>query len=216
MTNNAGRELIACRECGMPVASGEYHPYAACLMFRGCLDSKVVRANLSSVARAQTSGVPEESALIEARKQLINTPELKNFNDGVTLEALHQRERWGNSHDVGKIPADWFWLVGYLAGKALHAQTSGNTEKALHHTISTAAALANWHTSISGEHTAMRPGIDPKEHPILAVAPTTSKSASVPVDRLEALQQYSGDAFGVVNGRWILAPELAELIAEYK
>ena len=58
MTNNAGRELIACRECGMPVASGEYHPYAACLMFRGCLDSQVVRANLSSVTRAQASGVP--------------------------------------------------------------------------------------------------------------------------------------------------------------
>jgi hypothetical protein len=49
-----------------------------------------------------------------------------------------------------------------------------------------------------------------------AATPTPPKSASVPVERLEALQQYSGDAFGVVNGRWILAPELAELIAECK
>ena len=208
---NAERELMACRECGMPVESGEYHPYAACLMFRGCLDSQVVRANLSSVTRAQASGVPGEAALIEARKQLINTPELKNFSDGVTLEALHQRERWGNSHDVGKTPADWFWLVGYLAGKALHAQTSGNKEKALHHTISTAAALANWHASISGDHTAMRPDIDPKEHPILSAAPTPPKSASVPVERLEALVEESDGCRDYVT-----LMELAELIVEYK
>lgn len=36
----------ACRECGMPCEPNEYHPYAACLMFRGCLDSSVVRGNL--------------------------------------------------------------------------------------------------------------------------------------------------------------------------
>ncbi len=97
--------------------------------------------------------------LKDAREQLLNTPELRDFGAGVTLEALHQRERWGSGHDAGKTPADWFWLVGYLAGKALHAQTSGNTEKALHHTISTAAALANWHGAILGTHN-MRPGID--------------------------------------------------------
>lgn len=94
----------------------------------------------------------------QARHQLLNTPELHSFSEGVTLEALHQRERWGTDHDAGKAPADWFWLVGYLAGKALHAQTSGNAEKALHHTISTAAALANWHAAITGEHSAtLRP-----------------------------------------------------------
>lgn len=31
-------------------------------------------------------------------------------------------------------------------------------EKAVHHTITTAAALAHWHASIVGKHTAMRPG----------------------------------------------------------
>lgn len=102
-----------------------------------------------------------EAMAADARHQLLNTPELRSFSEGVTLEALHQRQRWGSEHDAGKTPADWFWLVGYLAGKALHAQTSGNTEKALHHTISTAAALANWHASITGADTAMRPGIDP-------------------------------------------------------
>ena len=107
---------------------------------------------------------PDERAELERLRMLVNTPTLHSFRDGVVLEAAHQRERWGSEHDVGKAPADWFWLVGYLAGKALHAQTSGDTEKALHHTISTAAALANWHASITGEHTAMRPGIDPAAH----------------------------------------------------
>lgn len=106
----------------------------------------------------------DECAELERLRALVNTPTLHSFRDGVVLEAAHQRERWGSEHDAGKTPADWFWLVGYLAGKALHAHTSGDTEKALHHTISTAAALANWHASITGEHTAMRPGIDPAAH----------------------------------------------------
>lgn len=108
------------------------------------------------------------AAALRQLDALVNTPTLHSFRDGVVLEAAHQRARWGADHDAGKTPADWFWLVGYLAGKALHAQTSGNTEKALHHTISTAAALANWHAAISGEHTAMRPGIDPAAHGIAA------------------------------------------------
>jgi hypothetical protein len=108
------------------------------------------------------------AAEVEQLRSLVNTPTLHSFRDGVVLEAAHQRARWGADHDAGKAPADWFWLVGYLAGKALHAQTSGNTEKALHHTISTAAALANWHAAISGEHTAMRPGIDPAAHGMAA------------------------------------------------
>ena len=38
-----------CKECGMPVEAGEYHPYAACLMFKACHDSSVVQANLDAV-----------------------------------------------------------------------------------------------------------------------------------------------------------------------
>ena len=33
----------------MSVKLGEYHPYAACLMFRGCRSSDTVRANLKMV-----------------------------------------------------------------------------------------------------------------------------------------------------------------------
>lgn len=86
-------------------------------------------------------------------------PETKDFFKGVPLEAAHQRARWPSEQDAGKSPADWFWLIGYLAGKCLAAHIAGNREKALHHTISTAAALANWHLAIKGA-TIMRPGID--------------------------------------------------------
>lgn len=38
-----------CMECGMSTEANEYHPYAACLMFKGCHDGEVVRANLDAV-----------------------------------------------------------------------------------------------------------------------------------------------------------------------
>lgn len=116
------------------------------------------------------------NAEIERLKGLLNTPELHDFASGVVLEAAHQRERWGSTHDAGKAPEDWFWLLGYLGGKALHAAKAGDIEKALHHTISTAAALANWHAALLGASSAMRPGIDPRERP-MAAALSTPKTA---------------------------------------
>jgi len=91
-------------------------------------------------------------------RALINAPEMDAFLRGVHLEAVHQVERWGTAHDRAKRPADWFWLVGYLAGKALHAAVAGNSEKALHQTISTAAALYNWHCTMKGIDVRMCPG----------------------------------------------------------
>ena len=87
----------------------------------------------------------------------INTPEIDDFLSAVKNEALHQRERWGGDQDGGKADADWFWLVGYLAGKALH-DVKG---KRLHHIITTGAALLNWHAHAIGTYARMRPGIDP-------------------------------------------------------
>lgn len=90
---------------------------------------------------------------------IINTPQAGDFLRAVSIEAEHQRQRWPSEHDAGKTPADWFWLVGYLAGKALHAHANSNTEKAEHHVITTAAACANWHLAMRGK-TNMRPGIE--------------------------------------------------------
>ncbi len=48
-------KLEACAECGMPCEAGEFHPYAACLMFKACHNSGTVRANLASVRPAPTA-----------------------------------------------------------------------------------------------------------------------------------------------------------------
>jgi hypothetical protein len=88
----------------------------------------------------------------------INTPEIKDFMVAVEREAKHQRLKWGSEHDAGKADVDWLWLLGYLAGKAIHAPTP---EKALHHIITSAAACLNWHSAKLGIYTAMRPGIEP-------------------------------------------------------
>lgn len=91
-------------------------------------------------------------------RDLVNAPEIDNFLRGVHVEAVHQVDRWGEANDRAKRPADWFWLVGYLAGKALHAALAGDRDKALHHCISTAAALYNWHCAIKGVDVRMSPG----------------------------------------------------------
>jgi hypothetical protein len=90
----------------------------------------------------------------------INTPEIDNFLEGVRLEAVHQVERWGDAADRKKSAENWFWLVGYLAGKALRAAISGDQEKALHHCISSAAALYNWHSAIKRDRTGAGLGVD--------------------------------------------------------
>lgn len=107
-------------------------------------------------------------AILEAEnerlKELLNTPEIADFAKAIQLEAAHQRERWGSKHDAGKTDADWFWLIGYLAGKALHNPDPGTdpTEKKMHRIVTIAAAAANWHAAVLGQ-TDMRPGIDTPE-----------------------------------------------------
>lgn len=100
-------------------------------------------------------------AELEELKKLLNTPEVEYFDSAVPLEAAHQVSRWSAAHDAGKNPEDWFWLIGFLAGKALASAKAGNPEKAKHHCISTAAVLRNWHAQIRSGESAMRPGIEP-------------------------------------------------------
>lgn len=100
-------------------------------------------------------------ALCESCAEFLGTPQLEDFAQAVVSEAAHQRVRWSAEHDGGKTNADWYWLVGYLAGKCLTSALTGNREKALHHVITTAAACANWHASIVGTDTRMRPGTSP-------------------------------------------------------
>lgn len=90
---------------------------------------------------------------------LINTPEVEEFDKAIPLEAAHQVERWGVAHDEGKGPEDWFWLLGYLSGKALRSAIAEDYAKAKHHCISSAAVLRNWHAHLRSGKSHMRPGI---------------------------------------------------------
>lgn len=91
---------------------------------------------------------------------LVNSPQTGEFLEAVRAEKAHQIERWGRAHDRSKSAEHWFWLVGYLAGKALRAAVTGDRAKALHHCISSAAALGNWFDAIKGDETGTGQGVD--------------------------------------------------------
>lgn len=130
------------------------------------IDGGWTARGISAYAKQLETRVAELNAII-------NSPQSNDFLRAVSIEAEHQRQRWGAEGDAGKTPADWFWLVGYLGGKALHAHAAENVEKAEHHVITTAAALANWHRHMFGK-TDTRPGID-------AGNATESQTAGEPV-----------------------------------
>ncbi|PUA41389.1 hypothetical protein C5U62_32210 [Pseudomonas protegens] len=69
-------------------------------------------------------------------ESLLDAPERHNFARGAVLEAAHQRQRRSSSHDSGKTR---------------------------HHTISTAAALNNWHAHLTDTNTGMHPGLGSDE-----------------------------------------------------
>jgi len=108
------------------------------------------------VSEAEVEALRKEN---ERLKTLISRPYVGAWTDEIIVEAAHQRDRWGASHDHGKAPEDWFWLIGYLAGKCLAAHKAGDADKAHHHTVSTAAILAHWAAAIDGNESVFRPGL---------------------------------------------------------
>lgn len=93
------------------------------------------------------SGLAEEEARelieeVERLHALINNPHTDDFLEAVRTEAAHQRERWGEEHDQAKQDQDFFWTLGWLAGKAVRFETQ---EKRLHHIITSGALCLNWH-----------------------------------------------------------------------
>lgn len=117
---------------------------------------------LDTLRRAEAERDQARTNLAEASK-MWDGPETQDWFEGVRKEAAHQVGRWGTAHDEGKSPFDWFWLIGYLAQKAASSAVAGDMEKARHHTISTGAALLNWHARMLGLAQQFRPGIEPPE-----------------------------------------------------
>ena len=102
-----------------------------------------------SVKASEYAQLQDKAMEMEVLLEEINTPEVRNFLLGVERETAHQVQRWGTVGDRAKAPQDWYWLLGYLSGKALAAHIAGDLDKARHHTISSAAALAQWHAHLN-------------------------------------------------------------------
>jgi hypothetical protein len=119
---------------------------------RDYLQARGVDVDAALLADALNEMAPATSAHNQALKDeiarltgILNTPAIEPFAGAVVAEAQHQVFRWGADHDETKDAFDWYWLLGYLAGKAARSAQTQDWEKALHHTVTAAAALANWH-----------------------------------------------------------------------
>jgi hypothetical protein len=126
-------------------------------------DRRKYRQQLEDRLRVAEHKRDEARANLAEASKLWDGAETSDWFKGVRKEAAYQVTKWGVGHDAGKGPEHWFWLVGYLAGKALRSAMEGDLEKAKHHTISTGAALLGWHARLSGVATQFRPGIRPPE-----------------------------------------------------
>jgi hypothetical protein len=60
-------QCTPCRECGMMVWPGEYHPFAACLMFKACSNAEQVNTNLEAVLEHGRLGVKKRLGLIREK-----------------------------------------------------------------------------------------------------------------------------------------------------
>lgn len=126
-----------CPECGVSL---EFKPSP--------MHRENCRVGNAILALTTPDSAPQGSLTVEEYKKSLDVPELEDFAKGVVIEAQHQRQRWGDEHDSEKEPEEWFWLVGYLAGKGLRSQRDGDMQKFKHHLITGAAVLANWHARV--------------------------------------------------------------------
>lgn len=60
-------DLWTCQDCGMACATREFHPFAACLMYRECGDARTVRTNLAAVlVIARSLNAPDPLDLLKS------------------------------------------------------------------------------------------------------------------------------------------------------
>ena len=85
-----------------------------------------------------------------ALRAAVGEPLNADWFEGVRREFAFQADRWREPDKI-KQPEDWHSLVVLLASKAIAAQHCGDKDKALHHTISTGAALLHWWHAIAGK-----------------------------------------------------------------
>lgn len=89
-----------CGECGMEVEPAAYHPYAACLMYKGCHRSDIVQANLDGVrafGAQYDSGFDDMADLNADLKAALRywLPELNEID-----VAAEEYERWKHDREL--------------------------------------------------------------------------------------------------------------------
>ena len=94
---------------------------------------------------------PDQSREIRRLRRILNTPQYQPFLEAVKIEAAHQAARQQEYNDENKDPEDWADLLYHLQDKARRSHLSGDLQHALHHTISSAAALYHWHAAMTAE-----------------------------------------------------------------
>ena len=81
-----------CQDCGMVCQPTEYHPMAACLMFKACHDGDQVRANLAAVVKQEREAIL--AAIDDVEEPPYSGYECPNtFNDGKWAAAAAIRAR---------------------------------------------------------------------------------------------------------------------------
>ena len=93
-----------------------------------------------------------KSCCKKAIEDHISTPEVENFLRAVKKEAAYQKGKWKVT-DPMKSSADWYWLLGYLGGKALmdpHEEQDPRSkrERRMHRIITVAAAAYHWFQAV--------------------------------------------------------------------
>lgn len=163
LANNGRPGPVAQLDAVMKLADSYAHCYAFVDDDSMPKAREALHTALQAYLPASIADLHAELARLHA---VINEPHTDDFLKATSIEKEHQRQRWGDAHDRSKSAEHWYWLVGYLAGKALRAAISGDRVKALHHTISSAAALANWHDAIAKDETGTGTGEDVDLHRI--------------------------------------------------
>jgi len=117
------------------------------------MSEPISTATLRATANTHRQGLPIRADLIDAAadeidrlRAALDQPDPTAFMAAADIEARYQMTHWNDAH---KTDADWFWLVGHLAGKALHIGEAEGRTKLLHRVTTVAAAAANWHRSIA-------------------------------------------------------------------
>lgn len=83
-----GVDGMRCAECGMPCLWGDYHPYAACLMFKQCHNSETVLANLKHVQNTARQAILVE-AVKEIRSRKAADDVADNLNETLSFDTFN-------------------------------------------------------------------------------------------------------------------------------